>query len=102
MPQFANILRLTALLAALTFAGCAGAPVQDMSNARQAVMAAQQMGAAQSAPREFAQAQQWLTEAQAALDRGDYGEARADALRARDKAVEAIRIHQGLANPGPP
>ncbi|MDE2070948.1 MAG: DUF4398 domain-containing protein [Gammaproteobacteria bacterium] len=96
--QFAFLMLVLAVVA------CAGAPVQEMSNARQAVAAARQMGAAQTATREMAEAERLLQAAQAALDKGDYGTARADANRAREHAVKALRIaqQQGSGGPSPP
>ena len=80
---------------------CAGAPVQEMSNARQAVTAAQQAGADRTAVKEMAEAQRLLQAAQAALDHRDYSTARQDAVRARDEAVKALRINQGQGSTGP-
>ena len=67
-----------------------------MSNARQAVVAAEQGGAAKSAPRHLELAKTLLQAAQTALDRAEYSTAREDALRARQEAVKALRISQGL------
>ncbi|MGA9852646.1 MAG: hypothetical protein WBR15_06915 [Gammaproteobacteria bacterium] len=96
--------RLAALAAALAITACAGAPVQEMSNARQAVAAAQQMGAEHAAAREMAEARKLLGAAQAALDAGDYGTAREDAVHARNAAVKALRIseEQESSSPAPP
>jgi hypothetical protein len=80
---------LAALLASLYLAGCAGAPVQEMSDARQAVRAAEQAGAEQKAPGQFAAAQALLKEAEGNINRGEYREAREHATRARMKAIEA-------------
>ena len=78
--------------------------MQEMSNARQAVAAASQMGAEHAAAKEMAEAKHFLQAAQTALDQGDYGTARADAIRARDLAVKALRIlqQQGSGGPSPP
>lgn len=83
----------------LSLSACAGAPVQEMSNARQAVAAAEQGGAAKSAPQQLKLARNLLQAAQAALDKGEYSTAREDALHARDAAVKALRISQGLDTP---
>jgi len=91
---------LTTLVVVLALCACAGAPVQDMSNARQAIAAAQQAGAAHTATSEMAEAQRLLKLAQAELDQGDYSNARQDAIRARAAAEKALRISQ--ANPAPP
>lgn len=87
-------LRFGLLILPLLVAACAGAPVQEMSNARQTVMAAHQAGAAKAAPQVMAQAQKLLTEAQAALDAGDYSTALKDARRAREAALKALELSQ--------
>jgi len=88
------------LIFIVVLSACAGAPVQDMSNARQAVAAAQQAGATRTAASEMSKAQQLLQAAQAALDAGDYSSARRNAIEARNAAEKALRISQG--NPVPP
>jgi len=80
---------LAALLGGLYLAGCAGAPVQEMSNARQAVRAAEQAGAQEKAPDQLAAAQTLLKQAEGNITRGEYREARDHALQARVKAIEA-------------
>lgn len=78
-----------AVLAAMFVAGCAGPPVQAMSNARQAILAAEQAGAARYAPARLAAAQRWLDDAEFALQSHDYDRAQASAARAADAAREA-------------
>ncbi|MGH8127572.1 MAG: DUF4398 domain-containing protein [Gammaproteobacteria bacterium] len=78
---------LTALV--LTLAGCVSVPVQAMSNARQAVQAAQQAGAARYAPASYAEAERWLDDASFALKADDYGRARSSALKATHAARQA-------------
>lgn len=80
---------LAALLGGLYLAGCAGAPVQEMSNARQAVRAAEQAGAQEKAPEQLAAAQALLKQAETNINRGEYREARDHAVQARVKAIEA-------------
>lgn len=93
-------LRFGLLILPLFLTACAGAPVQEMSNARQTVMAAQQAGAAKAAPHVMAQARRLMSEAQAALDAGDYSTALKDARRAREAALKALQISQkGGAQP---
>ncbi len=92
--------RLAVLITALVLAACASAPVQEISNARQAVAAAQQAGADQNAPKQMSEARRLLKAAQAALDEGNYSTSRQDALRARDEAVKALRISQRQGSPG--
>lgn len=69
--------------------GCATVPVQQMSNARQAIAAAQAAGAARVAPAKLAAAQHWLDDAEFALKGGDYAHARQSANKARKLAIEA-------------
>jgi hypothetical protein len=82
---------LLASIAMLGLAGCAGVPVQEMSNARQAVLAAQKAGGAKYAPEAMSEAERHLASAKASLKRGDYRPARDEAELAREKAMEARR-----------
>jgi hypothetical protein len=72
--------------------GCAGAPVQEMSNARQAVRAAEKAGAATLAPELLTEARLALRSAESHLRQGEYRTARDSAELARAKAVEARRV----------
>jgi len=81
------------LLSAAVLGGCAGAPVQEMSNARQAIRAAEHAGAAATAPEPMGEAKELLKSAESHLRRGDYRTARDEAELSRTKAVEA----RGLA-----
>jgi hypothetical protein len=84
---------LPLLLAALTMAaGCAGAPLQEMSDARQAIGAAQRAGAEKHAPELLGEAQKLVESARLNLTKREYRQARDEAERARDKAIEARRI----------
>jgi hypothetical protein len=80
----AHIARIRGIfvLAAFTLAACVGAPVQEMSNARQAIRAARDAGAEDS------------------LERRAYREARRSAIAARDKAAEALGATQPGSNTG--
>ncbi len=71
-----------------------------MSNARQAIAAAQQAGAQRNAASEMAEAQRLLKLAQEQLDQGDYSDARQNAVRARNAAEKALHITQ--ESPTPP
>ena len=90
--------RMPAILAvaAFTLAACAGAPVQEMSNARQAIRAARDAGAERTAPQKLNEAEALLIRAEDSLERRAYREARRSAIAARDKAAEAL----GAAQPG--
>ncbi len=81
-----------ALLGAALASGCAGWPVQEMSNARQAIVAAQKAGAEQYAPEMLADAQKLLASAKSHSGKGDYRMAREEADQARDKAIEARKL----------
>lgn len=86
---------LVVFLAAALVVACAGAPVQEMSDARQAIAAAREVHADDKAATDFARAQQYLDAAQKALDAGDYSTAREDAQLARQYALRALGISQG-------
>jgi len=87
----------SAVLVALSVAACAGAPVQEMSNARQAIRAARDAGAAKTAPQTLNEAQTLLDRAEGNLQRREYRDARRDAVAARDKASEALSASRPLA-----
>lgn len=92
---------LACLLLGLALAGCAGPPIQEMSNARQAVRAASHAGADKSAAEPLAEAQRLLKTAEAELNRGEYREAREHAEQARSKAMEARRIAESTGPAAP-
>lgn len=89
--QLKNYLTAIALVTALAVGGCASAPVQQMSNARQAIKAAQDAGAAQAAPETLSEAQRLLTRAEGSLKNHFFRAARRDAVAAHAKAVEALQ-----------
>jgi hypothetical protein len=90
---------VVALLCGLLAAGCAGAPAQQMSDARQAIRAAEQAGAGQHAPALLAEAQQLVERARVNLEKGEYRQARDDADLARAKAMEARRLSEAATPP---
>lgn len=73
----------------MLLAGCATAPVQEMSDARQALQAAQQAGAQQSAPQEYARAKALMQSAEDQLGVGGYQTARKLAEQAKSEAQKA-------------
>lgn len=89
-----NNRRALILLLTLVGAGCAAAPIQEMSDARQAIAAAEDAEAAQLAPVPLTDAQRLLSEAEAQIRSGLWGMARANAIRARDLAVNALNASQ--------
>jgi len=78
---------LIALL--LLFAGCATAPTQEMSDARQAVSAAQDAGADKHAPEILKEAEEQLDRAGEELHKRDFREARRGAVAAKLQAMSA-------------
>jgi hypothetical protein len=82
-----------AIAAALLFfvAGCVtGPPVQEMSDARQAIGVAREAGAEQTAAADLLAAEAYLDSAQRKLGERSYSQARHDALLAKEKALEAL------------
>jgi len=77
------------LVLILLLAACTGMPVQEMSNARQAVEAARKAGADTRATTELESAEGLLKDAEKALEDGDYSLAKDNAKAARDQAVTA-------------
>lgn len=84
---------LVTILFALSagIAACATAPVQEMSDARQAIDAARDAGAASTHEADLARAQALLEEAEEALREGLYRDARRHAIDAKVEATEARR-----------
>src|SRR6185437_16967896 len=84
----------SSLAALVLLVACAGAPVQEMSDARQAVAAPEQTLAGTPASPSLQSAKQYLQAAQAALDAGEYSTARQDAQLARQLALRAMGLEQ--------
>ena len=61
-----------------------------MSDARQAIAAAKEAGAEQSAAEDLRAAEAYLDSAQRRLSERAYGQARRDALQAKGKALDAL------------
>ena len=85
------------ILLTLAIASCAvGPPVQEMSDARQAIAAAEESNAANLAPDELDEARQLLEAAESQLRDRNYGLAQDSAILARDRAVEALQATQAV------
>ena len=67
-------------------------PVQEMSDARQAIAVAREAGAEAYAAEQLIAAEQYLQRAEQNLNDHHYAEARADALEAKKRALDARRI----------
>lgn len=79
------------MLVGMGLVACAGAPVQEMSNARQAIKAARDAtGNSASTPPSLLEAEALLIRAEDNLQKREYKEARRDAIAARGKAAEAL------------
>ena len=95
--QFLNVL---ALVLCCAISACAGAPVQEMSNARQAIRAAHDAGAERVAAQQMTEARAYLERAEANLQSREYRDAKRNAVAARGKAVEALEAAQTTARKG--
>jgi hypothetical protein len=80
-----------ALLTLHAVGACVSAPpVQEMSDARQAISAAEQADAARLAPETLGDARRFLEAAEQQLQQEAYALARANAVRAKNRAVQAL------------
>jgi len=80
---------------AIVLAGCVLAPpVQEMSDARQAIAAAEAAAADRWARDEISEARRLIAEAEQDIAVEAYGPARSNALRAQDRAVRALQLSQ--------
>ena len=82
-------------LFALLYACGTAAPVQEMSDARQAIAAAKEAGAENHAAEDLRAAEAFLDSAQRNLSERAYGSARRDATLAREKARKALKVSEG-------
>lgn len=97
MPAIRSIVILcTAFLGTLLMAAaCETAPpVQEMSDARQAIAVAREAGAADLAAVELKAAEEYLQSAERKLNERNYPQARRDALHAKTKALNAIQLSE--------
>ena len=87
----------------LVTAGCeTGPPVQEMSDARQAIAVAKEAGAAEFAPDELREAEAHLDSAQKNLTDRAYNLARRDAVQAKNKALDALAGAENAGESDPP
>ncbi len=95
MPSLRSILLfIGAVVATLSLvSACETAPpVQEMSDARQAIAVAREAGAEAHAAAQLIAAEQFLASAQRNLNDHHYADARRDALEAKELALDARRI----------
>ena len=90
------------LIAIVLIAGCGTTPpVQEMSDARQAIAAAKEAGAEQSGAEDLRAAEAFLDSAQRKLSERAYAQARRDALQAKGKALAALATTESSATDPP-
>jgi hypothetical protein len=93
---------LLLLLACLGVVACTTPPVQEMSDARQAIAAAEQANGAKLAPESLNDAQRFLADAERQIQQEAYGQARMNAVRAKNRASQALHSIQSTAEQGAP
>lgn len=89
MTKYTLLRRAGFMLVLGITAGCATAPTQEMSDARQAVQAAREAGANQHTPAAMESAEHELSQAEHELRGRNYKIARDDALSAKQRAIKA-------------
>jgi sugar (pentulose or hexulose) kinase len=85
------------LIAAALGACALEPPVQEMSDARQAIAAAEAAGADRFARDEISEARRFIQEAEEDITEESFGLARSKALRAQDRAVRALQTARAAA-----
>ncbi|EIJ41642.1 hypothetical protein BegalDRAFT_0730 [Beggiatoa alba B18LD] len=90
----------TVLCLLLTIGGCASVPIQEMSDARQALKAAEDVQAERYATSKLEAAKESLLEAEQNLEQGHMGQARYAAVRAKEQAVGAHNVTIALDRAG--
>ena len=81
---------LTVIVGAACLAACAGAPVQEMSDARQAIAAAGAAGATSATSPDYSAAEAAIARAQSHLEAQEFKRARLAALEAKRHAAAAL------------
>jgi hypothetical protein len=74
-------------------------PVQEMSDARQAINAAVEANASRFAPESLGDARRFLEEAEQQIQQQAYGPARMNAVRAKNRAALALRSSLAAVEP---
>ncbi len=98
--RFPQNLKLLAASLLLVLTGCqTSPPVQEMSDARQAITVAKEAGAGDTAAAALNSAIEFLESAEQSLSARDYARARRDAILAKDKALEALKISETAKAP---
>ncbi len=77
-------------------AGCAGAPTQELADARSAMIAAEEAHGKETVGESLAAAKKFLNNAEVQLELGNYADARRQAVHARNEAKKARNIAVAL------
>lgn len=77
---------------AVLLSACASAPTQEMSNARQSVQAAHEVGASEYAVQNLDTAREYLARAERELELRYFARARHDAIVAKSEAIKAHNV----------
>ena len=96
ISRFLGVLALTLFVMACETAP----PVQEMSDARQAIAVAREAGAAGLAATELAEVEKYLQSAEDKLDHQQYREARHAALEAKYRAQKALKLSEASKDSG--
>lgn len=80
---------LSIIIVLLIHTGCSQFPVQELSDARQALEAAEDVGAPEYAQDDYITARHLLQEAEYEVDAGEYRDAEDTAIRAKRFALRA-------------
>ena len=97
--MIAIVRQCTAIMLLLFMAACqSGPPVQEMSDARQAIAAAKEAGADKLAADELQTAEEYLEKAEKRLNEKAYSQARRDAQHAKRSALDALSIADDTSN----
>lgn len=95
LAGFNTILKGLLITAVFYMSACGTAPpVQEMSDARQAIAVAREAGAAERAAFHLKAAEDYLESAEQALSDHSYSEARRDAKQAKMKALDALKASE--------
>jgi hypothetical protein len=91
---------LSILAAVAAVCACVSAPpVQEMSDARQAINAAVEADAPRHAPESLNDARRFLEAAEQQIQQQAYGPARMNAVRAKNRAAQALRSSLASSEP---
>ena len=98
LKSLSRIFQIAVIGMILNIAACESSPpVQEMSDARQAIAVAKKAGAEELAPYHLQSAEEYLADAKEANNERAYNRARRNARQARMKALDALREAEAAA-----